>query len=828
MYNALQLKACGISLASGRTYTPEPCKYQAAAIKENWLNDPDISVYVDPVKGDDDNPGTSDKPVKTIEEAVRIYRYKKTSKSDQGLISLAAGTYFLTDTINLTTEDSNLVILGESSDNTFISGGKQYKFDWKTFLREMRPLEMDTDLMNAALDNTEGNTGKAKQFGKVANVSDCQAACKKDTTCFAFTWYDDSFGELSNTCYFHFDGSWTPTCTKGAISGRQVNIVVADLSSQDPTPFTTLFLNGQRAVRARYPDGNPETTGLHTNPTGYVSSAVKWLPPASKTAAYIIDLDAPQRNGTHFPQFHINYGGPADVFDPQESFWGGGFKTPSGLVYSPKEGFASRSWKNPKTGVLHAFHCGHWGNWLFAIDGRDDKSNTITWSYGGFQEARGCGSGAEWMVENIFEELDSPGEWFYDADEQKLYLYPNETSPPTNGVGTVLHRLFNIEGSMSHPVHNISLMNITFTQTEPTYFESYEVPSGGDWSIHRGGTVFVEGVDGFTMQNCRFDSPGGNALFFSNYVRNAVIEANEFIYTGDSAIAAVGSVDLIDGTDRNQPRGIKIIGNLVHEIGIYGKQISAYIQSLACQTEITGNIFFNGPRAGINFNDGFGGGNLIKNNLIFNMVRETSDHGPFNSWDRQPYLTRVKDGQTPSLDPAVSNITRNFLINNYHSTWPIDHDDGSCYYNDTYNYLIYGEFKNFLGHSKIAMFNAYVYPDFSAGFKFCATSDGPARGQYASGWGDVWANNTCAILSPNVYKFAGCNPNGDNEGLIPLTYNNTFYTYNKNLYIQCGNKQLTLQEFQALGYDKGSVIYGIPDNSTVIDWGRALLGLYRP
>ena len=83
-------------------------------------------------------------------------------------------------------------------------------------------------------------------------------------------------------------------------------------------------------------------------------------------------------------------------------------------------------------------------------------------------------------------------------------------------------------------------------------------------------------------------------------------------------------------------------------------------------------------------------------------------------------------------------------------------------------------------------------------------------------------------LSPNVYKFAGCNPSGDNEGLIPLTYNNTFYTYNKNLYIQCGNKQLTLQEFQALGYDKGSVIYGIPDNSTVVDWGRALLGLYRP
>ena len=34
-----------------------------------------------------------------------------------------------------------------------------------------------------------------------------------------------------------------------------------------------------------------------------------------------------------------------------------------------------------------------------------------------------------------------------------------------------------------------------------------------------------------------------------------------------------------------------------------------------------GNVFFNGPRAGININDGFGGGNQIQNNLLFNFVR---------------------------------------------------------------------------------------------------------------------------------------------------------------------------------------------------------------
>jgi hypothetical protein len=33
------------------------------------------------------------------------------------------------------------------------------------------------------------------------------------------------------------------------------------------------------------------------------------------------------------------------------------------------------------------------------------------------------------------------------------------------------------------------------------------------------------------------------------------------------------------------------------------------------------------PRAAVNFNDGFGGGNSVSNNLIFNTCRESGDHG---------------------------------------------------------------------------------------------------------------------------------------------------------------------------------------------------------
>ncbi len=65
------------------------------------------------------------------------------------------------------------------------------------------------------------------------------------------------------------------------------------------------------------------------------------------------------------------------------------------------------------------------------------------------------------------------------------------------------------------------------------------------------------------------------------------------------------------------------------------------------------NIFFNVPRAGININDAFGGGNYIDHSLMFNTVRETADHGPLNTWDRMPFITLYDEG-APSTKPQES------------------------------------------------------------------------------------------------------------------------------------------------------------------------------
>ena len=60
------------------------------------------------------------------------------------------------------------------------------------------------------------------------------------------------------------------------------------------------------------------------------------------------------------------------------------------------------------------------------------------------------------------------------------------------------------------------------------------------------------------------------------------------------------------------------VGNIVHEIGMHERQSSAWSEAKACLSEVRGNIFFNMPRAAINKNDGFGGGTVIAENLLFN------------------------------------------------------------------------------------------------------------------------------------------------------------------------------------------------------------------
>lgn len=609
---------------------------------------------------------------------------------------------------------------------------------------------------------------------------------------------------------------WMPHNVTGA------NIYVADLSQEDLDSILGLRVNSMRAIRARYPNANPEF--------GFGSSlkAKSWIPSTLPSEPDMeVNPDTPFRNSSDsFQKYQLGIGGPCKFFSPPAGYWcgnhsgGGGaaiYQVPSGMI-ADKSILPNSPYKNAVGAIVQTWRPSHWASWMFEVGEYDASTGQFTFSKGGYQGARGNKNGAEFYIENVFEELDSPNEWFYDEKSKMLYLWYNGTgAPPMNTVFEVTHlkTLFNVTGTQDSPVKDVSFKGVMFKDTAYTYMDPHGMPSGGDWALQRMGALFFEGTESTMVDSCVFERLDGNAVMISGYNRDVTIQNNEFIWIGDTAIASWGytsgaGVDGMgpDGTDGNQPRFNRIVNNFVHELGVWEKQSSFYFQAKSCQNLLMRNIFFNGPRAGINFNDGFGGDSNLTENLLLNTCRESGDHGPFNSWDRQVFVTKVRDGHTPSPEKAYDNITGNFMIANYNSQEAIDNDDGSNYYMTHGNFFVYsgnGMKNDFGGHDNHHFNNIYAYV--GGGFRIV----GQLKGHE-----DYFYNNTVVMTRDGDYGNPTCS--GDGKTVV---HDNKIYTPNGKV-SECG---MSLKEWQAKGNDPGTIAGKIPDDEVIIDGARFLLGL---
>jgi len=439
-------------------------------------------------------------------------------------------------------------------------------------------------------------------------------------------------------------------------------------------------------------------------------------------------------------------------------------------------------------------------------------------SKGGFQGAEGTFVGDSFYIENVLEELDSPAEWYFNSSTQQLFLWYNGTGAPpadTVFVATNLQVLVNITGTSSSPVVGVALSGLGFRDTAYTYMEPHGLPSGGDWALARTGAVFLQGTENCTIDSSVFTRLDTVGVFLSGYNRAATISRSEFSWLGESAIALWGYSDGVpevpgfgwDGTGGEQPRGTAVLFNHAHDLGLWEKQSSFFFQAQSALTLLQGNIFYNGPRAGINFNDGFGGGSNLTYNILFNTCRESADHGPFNSWDRQVYVTDVLNG-TPSVTKQWDDISHNFMIANYNSQEAIDNDDGSCYYHTHHNVFSYsgnGMKNDFGGHDNIHHNNLYAY--IGKGFGICPQVEGHLDGFY---------NNTVVLRADGAYTDGTCG-----GPTAPIVHDNAVYSPTGNV-TECG---MSLSKWQAEGNDPGSTAAPLPDDETLIALATQLLGL---
>jgi hypothetical protein len=656
-------------------------------------------------------------------------------------------------------------------------------------------------------------------------------------------------------------------------------ILVADLSQillgRSLPKVAALFSEGSRYVRARYPNSNPER-----DQWGYASTdnlkysipanvVLEWhLPPPGSIPTFdYIDFSRPSpnfpvKNDSAMPGYNLYASGRGGVcgalWGPKaDSYWcsnasAGGWaevdqdcamrgqlQIPSGMTYNRSHPIGQRihNWTGDAVGgFVYAWHSQSWSMHMFEVESVSDSGDLLFSPGGGRQGGRNwcrcdqctyagpwCGQHQDppddtdqrlisgtWLFENVLTELDSPGEFYFDPISNLLYVYPNASSLEDLRFA-MLETLVSMENA-----HNVSIINVNFRDAAPTFMGEWSAPSGGDWALHRGGAIFLQNVSYILIRDCIFRRIDGNAIFLSGKTWHVTIQRSDFEWIGENAIATWGDTESFNATNGDQPMHTLVEQNVMRELGIYQKQSSAWGQAKAALNTIRNNIMFNMPRAAVNFNDMMGGGDVVESNLIFNTCRESGDHGPINTWDRQPFLTTLRDG-TPSFIPIMRTIAYNFIVANYGASESVDNDDGSSWYHIHHNLWHDSEgFKmDYGGHDSVFEHNIIIsYPaTFS---QYCI-----GFGSFYTGHGHTVRNNSCIV------------PRGD----APLSFvqeciaekvsimNNAYYSPNGTALFECGNEAIfTLEQVQeSFGLELGSTASPTPSVDTIIHWSKHLL-----
>ncbi len=399
----------------------------------------------------------------------------------------------------------------------------------------------------------------------------------------------------------------------------------------------------------------------------------------------------------------------------------------------------SARWAHPETGHLRALHDYGWGGNDYFITGRDESDPTglrLLWV--GDNNRGSAYMQSALVAENLLEELDAPGEWFYDAEQGLLYFWPPEELRPEDEVSLGVHaELLRIAGTETENVCGVRLENLSFARTARTLFSGlpYRPLQRADWAVQYTGAVYVENARELSLSGCSFAHIGGNALFFCGSNSRHTVERCTFSHIGATGVQIVGDARALrqpsywpnerypdhpgHETTVREPaspgpaapcyaRGIALRELHIEDVGIWEKQSACINLAVCSRVRIEHCTLHHSARSCINVCGGAFGGHEIAYNDIFDAQTETMDHGPFNAWGRDRFWSvpeyggggehgaemrhyRAPDGGVfdvtllDAAEPTELHHNRFFHAPGAPHTWGIDLDDGASNYEVHHN-----------------------------------------------------------------------------------------------------------------------------------------------
>lgn len=348
VFDALQLQNCGLE---------RPKKDDFLKVPD--IEDPGFTIFVDANQGDDEYNGSFEHPVKTLEKGVLLTRGFEGKKT----LFLRKGTYYMERPLVLTNMDEHLTISSYNNEKVVLSGAKKVHVHWEPYrVNDFDVFEDKDAVVDIAPKPGQDVPGRVKFLGTATCPKECQDLCGKDETCTGYTWYNTG-DDFYQQCFGILDGEFRTVDAKRVHSGAKLNIYVADLSHVDfdVSKFTSLYVHDKRQILARYPNGNPEYTGFHTENSGFADEDDgEWHSTRKFPPGYEIHIDNPSIEKTLYTNYQIALEGTAVQWTPAISYWalanpigGGGctYRIPEGIDIK-KTNWSPREWSHPEGAIV--------------------------------------------------------------------------------------------------------------------------------------------------------------------------------------------------------------------------------------------------------------------------------------------------------------------------------------------------------------------------------------------------------------------------------------------------------------------------------------------
>ena len=287
----------------------------------------------------------------------------------------------------------------------------------------------------------------------------------------------------------------------------------------------------------------------------------------------------------------------------------GGSKT----AFRYRDGDFKPEWTQAPGAEIHIFQSGSCRAFMeiVSIEGVDTGTRTVT--VGGKECVAGLRAGDRYFVENVFEELDSPGEWYLNTATGVLYYWPKQGfSQDSEVIAPVVGRVMEFVGDAANdkPVSHIKLAGLTIRNTDYS-------PDDGcvGYGMGNDGVVYLKDATRCAIEDCAFRNIGKYAICITGGGDN-LVGANEIAHSAEGGVLLLGSA-------RNA-----VSDNHIHDCGAIYKHIGGVVlQGKGTDGNVVShNLIHDMSRYGITLKNA-GGRNVIEYNAVHNTNTETYDTG---------------------------------------------------------------------------------------------------------------------------------------------------------------------------------------------------------